>query len=144
MAATKSFTFVDIMDPTGPSNTIYQYLHIYDRAMFASSCKSCLNAFIKYLKDLPSEKQSGEKSFALRQFILKPGQDDYYPMTYLNELKKIDAVLYPSASPEFVGKLRKAFYEEDKLSMRILIDFGCDGMYNIYIYIMMMRYDDDE
>lgn len=128
MAATKTFTFIDIMDPIGPSNTIYQYLHIYDRSMFASSCKSCLTAFIKYLKDLPFEKQSGEKSFALRQFILKPGQDNYYPITYLNEMKKIDAVLYPSASPEFVGKLRKAFYEEDKLTMKILIDFGCDGM----------------
>ena len=89
MAATKKFTFIDIMEPTGPSSRIYQFLHIYDRSMFASSCKSCLAAFIKYLKEMPKEHQVNGKSYALRQFILRPNQKDpFYPMTYLNELKK--------------------------------------------------------
>eukprot|EP01083_Nonionella_stella_P287355 978071_1 len=80
---------------TNVANNIYEYLHIYDRSMFAASCKHSLAAFIKYLENIPKDQQLSAKSFALRQFILRPGQNSFYPLTYLNELKKIDAILYP-------------------------------------------------
>jgi len=66
--------------------------------------------------------------FALRQFILSPHQKgSLYPMTYLHEMKKISARLHPAASPEFIGKLRKALYEADVVTMRILVTFGVDA-----------------
>lgn len=36
-------------------------------------------------------------------------------------------MLSPGGSPEFVGKFRKAFYEEDRLALQILVDFGVDA-----------------
>eukprot|EP00483_Globobulimina_turgida_P003589 UN03595 len=124
-----SVDFIALLQPTqcAISSNIFEYLHIYDRSMFAASCKHSLGAFIKYLESVAKPQQLSAKSFALRQFILRPGQDVFYPVTYLNELKKINAVLHPAASPEFVGKLRKAFYDEDKITLKILIDFGCDA-----------------
>jgi len=86
-----------------------------------------LDQFIQYLQNGSKEQQLTQKSFALRQFICsKQGDHILYPMTYLDELRKIGATLHPSSSPEFIGKLRNAFYEENHLILRVLISFGVD------------------
>mmetsp|Transcript_67670 Transcript_67670/g.107412 ORF Transcript_67670/g.107412 Transcript_67670/m.107412 type:complete len:337 (-) Transcript_67670:683-1693(-) len=120
----KTTQFTDLLDSNGATSFIYEHLNFYDKCVFANVCKACLSAFIAYIQELPKERQKEAKAMALREFILRPGQEDFYPMSYLHELKKIGCEL--SKSPEFWGQLRKALYEEDRVALRILIDFGAD------------------
>eukprot|EP01083_Nonionella_stella_P060354 157623_1 len=143
MATPLSTTVLDLFKPLKCviSDNIYAFLHIYDRSTLATICRPCLTAFIQYLQNIAADEQLSAKSFALRQFILRPGQEAaFYPITYLHELKKVGAVLYPASSPEFVGKLRKALYHDDKVTLKVLIDFGVDAS-KIMIDILRKNFD---
>eukprot|EP01084_Bolivina_argentea_P145595 255161_1 len=122
--ATQTFTFVDIFKSTQASNTAYSFLNVSDRSVLAWSCKSCLTAFIEYLQNLPKDQQLMAKSMALNPLLWL---QNIYPLSYLNELKNINAAFYPSDSPELQTKVKKAFYDEDRVTLRLLIDFGVDA-----------------
>mmetsp|Transcript_53103 Transcript_53103/g.87991 ORF Transcript_53103/g.87991 Transcript_53103/m.87991 type:complete len:356 (-) Transcript_53103:56-1123(-) len=127
-ATTTSTRLADILKPDTPriNNVLYSLFNHYDRAMFGAVSKASLLALVQYLQNLPESQKRDYKARAVGQFILSPVIKKLYPFSYLAALRKIECVLHPPASPEYVGRIRKAYFDKDKVAMQVLTDFGVD------------------